>query len=324
MTNTLLPEELETVPTFMNTKNCDPQLISKCRELLSQRFRECPDNFYDFDVQLLMNDDWTVSRFLLRCRLDPKRSVALMEDAGKFRRQLKMGEAKPRDFPSEIFQVGAVFKYEPDRVGNVTLWMRVRFHRRSSSEMNKLMRSYLMCILDVCDRQVNGRGVAVIFDLTACGLKNADPSFLYWLISSFRNFCPKGLSYILVYNLPWVMSATCSLALSWLSSTNRKRLRFIEGSAIHEFIAPENLPDFVIGGCCKSDYKCVPKGSVPAKAQPDHPLVPMTEKLVKRIQDLHKTFTTGRHEISSSDEETPSSKEETPDFKKEGLVQCSS
>lgn len=287
----LLPEELVEVPTFLNTANCDKELIEQTRELLRARFKEHPDNFYKSDIDLILEDDWSVSRFLLRCRLDPVRSVDLMEASSKFRREFNMGLAKPSDFPAEIYQVGAIFQYAPDRVGNQTLWMRAKMHRRCS-EMNQIMKQYILCIMEQCDKAAKGRGVAVVFDLTGCGLKNADVAFLFWLLNSFRSYMPKGLSYILVYNLPWVLGATCSLALSWLSSTNRKRLRFIEGDDIQKFIAPENLPDFIPGGICKLDYKRVPENSHPVEPQEDHKLVPIDEGLAQRLREFHRKLTT--------------------------------
>lgn len=286
----LLPEELVEVPTFMKTPNCSPELIDQTRELLRRRFNERPESFYQFDIDLILSDDWSVSRFLLRCRLNPERAVDLMEASSKFRREFKMGETKLSHFPAEIHEVGGIFKYAPDRVGNTTLWMRAKHHRRCDL-MNHIMKQFILCVMEECDKESKGRGVAVIFDLTDCGLRNADPSFLFWLLHSFRTYCPKGLSYIIVYNLPWVLSATCSIAMSWLSSTNRKRLRFIEGDEIHKFVAPENLPDFAPGGQCKLDYKRVPENSKPVQPQPDDPLVPISDELAQRLRQLHKKLT---------------------------------
>lgn len=287
--NGLLPEELVEVPTFLNTPACDAELCRVTRELLRKRYDERPDSFYKFDVDLILNDDWAVSRFLLRCRLDPERSVDLMEASSKFRKQFKMGETQLAQFPSEIHQVGGIFQYAPDRVGNTTLWMRAKMHRRCS-EMTYIMKQFILCVMEQCDKSVGGRGVAVVFDLSECGLKNADPTFLFWLLNSFRNYCPKGLSYILVYNLPWVLNATCSIALSWLSSTNKRRLRFIEGEQIKRFIAPANLPDFIPGGECKRDYKCVPQGAAPVKPRPEDDLIPISDELADKIREINKKW----------------------------------
>lgn len=284
--NPLLPEELCEIPTFLNTACCDKNLVCETRRLLKKKYLKRPESFLKEDYDRMLNDDWTVSRFLLRCRLNPKRAARLMEQCGKFRLEYKMGISKLSDFPVEFHRAGGLFKYAPDRVGNQTLFMRVKMHRRVP-ELSQIMKEFILCCLEECDRANNGRGTAVIFDLTHCGLQNADPGFLFWLVYSFRNYCPKGLSYIIIYNLPWILNATAKLALSWLSSTNRRRLRFVSGDGIQDFIAPENLPDY-LGGTCKMSYRQVPEGSKLAEdTAEEHNL---TREQSRKIREIYAKF----------------------------------
>lgn len=284
--NPLLPEELCEIPTFLNTACCDKRLVEATRVSLKKKFAKRPESFLREDLDRMLEDDWTVSRFLLRCRQDPKRAAKLMEQCGKFRREYKMGRSKLADFPIEFHRAGGLFRYAPDRVGNQTLYMRIKMHRRVS-ELSQIMKEFILCVLEDCDRANNGRGTAVIFDLTASGLQNVDPGFLFWLVYSFRNYCPKGLSYIIIYNLPWILNATMKLALSWLSSTNRKRLRFVSGEAIKDFIAPENLPDFM-GGTCKQSYRSVPDGARLAEDTAEQHN--MTREQSRKIREIYAKF----------------------------------
>lgn len=284
--NQLLPEEECDIPTFLHTKPCDPALIEQTRILLKERYLKNPDSFYEADYQRMLTDDWTVSRFLLRRRLDPKRTAKLMEECGRFRIQYKMSEVQLWEFPREFHRAGGLFKYAPDRVGNYTLYMRVKMYRRVP-EISDVFKAFILCVLEECDRANNGRGTAIIFDLTGCGLQNVDLGFLSWLLSSFRNYCPKGVSYILVYNLPWILNATCKMAMTWMSASNRRALRFVHGDEIENFIARENLPDY-LGGTCKIDYKAVPEGSKPATEVCDR--LDMTREQALKIRDLFKEY----------------------------------
>lgn len=287
--NPLLPEEMCELPTFLYTENCDSKIIAETRNMLRKKYAKRPESFIKDDYDRMLADDWTVSRFLLRCRKNPKRAAKLMEQCGKFRQEFRMGSSKMSDFPIEFHKAGGLFRYAPDRVGNQTLYMRIKMHLRSS-EMSKIMKEYILCAIEDCDKANNGRGTAIVFDLTGCGLQNVDPSFLFWLVFSFRNYCPKGLSYIIVYNLPWILNATARLAMSWLSSTNRKRMRFLSGDAIQDFIAPENLPDF-LGGTCKLSYKQVPKGARNAEeTAADYNL---TREQSLKLRDVYVKFLKG-------------------------------
>lgn len=282
----ILPEEQCDIPTFLQTHNCDRYLIDECRRLLKERYAKNPESFYEADYQRMLQDDWTVTRFLLRRRQDPRRTAKLMEECGKFRKTYKMSEAELWEFPIEFHRAGGLFKYAPDRVGNVTMYMRVKMYRRVP-EISDVFKAFILCVLEQCDVANNGRGTAVIFDLSGCGLQNVDLGFLSWLLSSFRNYCPKGVSYILVYNLPWILNATCKLAMTWMSASNRRSLRFCHGDEIETFIARENLPDY-LGGLCKINYRKVPAGSKPA-TEVCHRF-DLTPKQALKIKELFKEY----------------------------------
>lgn len=315
----LLPEEQADIPTFLHTQNCDQELIEETRRLLRERYAKNPDNFYDHDYKRMLTDDWTVSRFLLRRRLEPKRAAKLMEECGRFRKLYKMSEVKLWEFPVEFHQAGGLFKYASDRVGNITVYMRTKMYRRVP-EISDVFKAFILCVLEEADSQNCGRGVAIIFDLTGCGLQNVDLGFLSWLLSSFRNYCPKGVSYIMVYNLPWFLNATCKLAISWLSASNKRALRFVHGREIETFIAVQNLPDY-LGGCCKLDYKAIPEGSLPAIEVCDK--LDMSKEQALKIRELFTEYLpskTGQDVALEAEEErgrpqsgsvSPSSKDTT-------------
>lgn len=285
-TDYMLPEEQCDIPSFKNTKNSSPELIDETRLLLKERYAKNPDSFYDEDYKRMLTDDWTVTRFLLRRREDPKRTAKLMEECGRFRKEYKMSEVQLWEFPIEFHKAGGLFKYAHDRVGNTTVYMRVKMYRRVP-EISDVFKAFILCVIELADKENDGRGFAVIFDLSGCGLKNVDLAFLSWLLSAFRNYCPKGCSYILVYNLPWILNATCKLAMSWMSATNRRALRFVHGKEIENFIAPENLPDYC-GGKCKIDYRQVPKGSKRAVDVCEQ--LDITKKQANKIKELFKEY----------------------------------
>lgn len=255
--DTLLPEELCDLPTFLGTQNCDSKLIEETRKLLRNSYRKNPNYFYKHDYERMLCDDWSVTRFLLRCRQNPARSADLMEKCSKFRKLYKMSELKLDDFPLEFLELSALFHYEPDRVGNITVYMRCGLYKRIP-ELNELFKAFTLCLLEEADCISKGRGMAIILDLTGCSFEHFDLDYLSWLVSAFRYHCPKGVSYIVVYNLPWFLKATCKLVISWLSSTNKRALRFASGKEIEFFVKPENLPEYLGGKCkrlCGSEFK---------------------------------------------------------------------
>lgn len=218
---TLLPEELLEVPSYKYTKNCSSELIQETREIFKKRFQQLDKNsFYQSDYERILSDDWSVSRFLLRCRLNPERACKLIEQFASFRKEHKMGEAQYHHFPREFYKLAHEFIYQPDMAGNTTVWMQAKGHRRIP-ELFELFKKYMLCVVADTDTKSNGRGVTLVLDCTDTGFRSADFQIIYWCIATFRNVFPKGLTYCLVVNLPRTLKAVCELAMTWLSQANK-------------------------------------------------------------------------------------------------------
>lgn len=100
-------------------------------------------------------------------------------------------------------------------------------------------------------------GIAVVIDCSGAGLVNADMETLAFFISTLRNYFPKGLSYILVHELPWILKPIWAIAKNWISEEQSQLIKFSNSHTIREYIKLENLPDF-LGGTCKLDYHAAP------------------------------------------------------------------
>lgn len=96
-----------------------------------------------------------------------------------------------------------------------------------------------------------------MLDCTGAGLVNADMDILFLLISTLLNYFPKGLSYILVHNLPWILKPFWHIAKAWIPEEHRELVKFSDARTIYEYVERENLPDFM-GGTCKRDYRQPP------------------------------------------------------------------
>lgn len=96
-----------------------------------------------------------------------------------------------------------------------------------------------------------------MFDCTGGGLANADMDTLFFLASTLFNYFPKGLSYLLVHNLPWILKPFWHIAKAWVPQEYKQLVQFSSPQTIYEYIDKENLPDFM-GGTCKRDYRALP------------------------------------------------------------------
>lgn len=114
-----------------------------------------------------------------------------------------------------------------------------------------------MMINKIIDSLIHS-GIAIILDCTGSGLSSADMDTLMFLISSLKLYFPKGLSYLLIHNLPWILKPFWHLAKLCIPSEYSQIVQFSDSQTIFQFIDKENLPDYM-NGTCKRDYRAVPE-----------------------------------------------------------------
>lgn len=211
---------------------------------------------------VLINDDWYLKRFLLARNRNVEQAFQMLDETMRWRNDMYISQVRDYHFPSEFYQIGALFIYEPDKQGNLVLYMRIRMHHKTA-ELDEPTKGFLVHNFNKAEKLSRGNGFAVVFDLTGAGYSNLDFPFLSFLIQFGRNHFPGSLSYILVYNLPWVLSTFQKMVFAMLPPEAAGIIKFASGNEIFNYIIPESTPDYIPGGKCKRNYRKVAPGSKP-------------------------------------------------------------
>lgn len=216
-----------------------------------------PEKFNEQDIYKIKNDDWFVARYLLRMKLDVESSHQMLVKALEFRNSPVISIT---EFPQEFYKIGAVFEYEPDRKGNIPVWMRIRVNQKIPL-VQKFLKAFLFQIIEKADQRAEGKGIVLVFDLQGVGINNVDMDMLFFIITTLVNYFPKGLSYMLVHEFPWFLRSFWHVAKQWLSEDHKDLVKFSDSHTIYEYFEENNLPDFV-GGTCKVDYRALPDNCI--------------------------------------------------------------
>lgn len=234
-----------------------PEKISQVRKFVLEDFDLNPNEYDSSDIERLRNDDWFVERFI-RKRKTVKDSQEMLKNCLKFRNELGTPRTKDSDFPEEFYKIGGIFCYANDKFGNGVLYMRIKMHHKIK-EIERELKQFIIYLINKLDLQTNGNGMVIVFDCQGAGISNLDMDILWFLVSSLLNYYPYGMSYILVYNLPWIFTSAWNVVKGWLPSETREKIKFASKEQIFDYFDKENLP-FYLGGTCKIDYHHVPKG----------------------------------------------------------------
>lgn len=85
----------------------------------------CVD-FYTEDIEDAKCNDFTIRRFLVLNDGKPDAALSSLLDAFRWYKKMSFREMKDNYFPAEVYQVGAVFPYEPDKDGRSTIYVRMK------------------------------------------------------------------------------------------------------------------------------------------------------------------------------------------------------
>lgn len=242
------------------TPNSPPEVIAKVREICLKEFEKNPDLFDPSDVERFLNSDWTVTRFLLRKKDNVEDAAQMMINCAKWRHRLGMPRWKDEDFPKEFYNLGGVFPYAPDLLGNTVIYVRAKLYDKKLSCIQELFQHYIIHIANRVDNERDGRGWSIIFDCSGTGMANMDVNMLLFMLNEVIPHLPKGLNYVLIYELPWLLSKIVNTTIACLPSEYKKLAKTASKKDIHNWVSKEALPDFM-GGTCDINYRRAPKNA---------------------------------------------------------------
>jgi hypothetical protein len=269
------------------TPNSPPEVIAKVREILNAEVEKNPNDFDPDDIERFRNSDWTVTRFLLRKKGDINEAAKMMIACGKWRHKLGMPRWKDEDFPKEFYNLGGVFPYAPDLLGNTVIYCRAKLYDKKLSCIQDLFQRYLIHIANRVDNERDGRGWAIIVDCSGTGMSNMDVGMLVFMLNEVIPHLPKGLNYVLIYELPWLLSKIVNTTIACLPSEYKKLAKTASKKEIHNWVAKESLPDFM-GGTCDINYRRAPKNAKSLEEMADK--LGLSEKDLKMIEKIYQPY----------------------------------
>lgn len=260
------------VPDYKYKSNFPPDQIEelrRCMALERANSSEEDKEFFTEDFKRLMKDDWLVTRFLLRgfkaslssCdentdeatrkSLGYKKTLELVEVCGTFRKEYNVNLTTKIDgFPCEWIEAHGIFNYKPDLRGNPTMWLKIKLFKPKEISDDKRrfeFKRYFLYWAEQCDIDLfnrPGNCVCAIWDMTNATFENFDLEFISWMIKMSK-LGPKFINYVIIYNLPWFLNTTFKLIANTFLSNGNHVVKFAYGNEIINFIAKENLPEYI-------------------------------------------------------------------------------
>lgn len=81
--------------------------------------------------------------------------------------------------------------------------------------------------------------ITILFDMEDTGMSNMDLDYTRYIINLFKLYYPNSLNHILIYELPWVLTATFKIIKGLLPPKAVAALHFVNKKNLKEFISPD-------------------------------------------------------------------------------------
>ncbi|XP_023948876.1 motile sperm domain-containing protein 2-like [Bicyclus anynana] len=247
---------------------------SDLKALVQEKLKEVPDHgFHPLDVDRLKDEKYLL-RVMRHCEYDPKQAADMLWDIFTWRKSISANEINESNIKMDYVQEGGLFPHGRDIDGCLLLIVKSKKHVKGTKDFEEL-KKVIVYWFDRIEREENGDKITLFFDLDNCGLNNLDMDLTKYLISLFKSYYPSFLNYILIYQMPWVLSAAFKIVKNLLPARAIEKMKFVSKETLHEFVAPDQAL-VCWGGTDNYEYEFVPEGRNQKKVtfaeQGDHSL----------------------------------------------------
>lgn len=105
----------------------------------------------------------------------------------------------------DIINAGLMFHRGVDCDGKRILIFKTKLYTRGDFNVEN-MKKNLIYYVERMYRETDMEQITAFFDMEGSGMSNMDLDYTRYIINLFKYYYPNSLNYILVYELPWVLT----------------------------------------------------------------------------------------------------------------------
>lgn len=274
------------------------QFIQEIRDEITSQVSTSPD---EYDLKLYdrwLSDKELFLRYVKRKRGDTSATITFLLEVLRWRLKHGISHLNELSFPKEFYDFGGIHVHGFDRDGNALCHVRLRFYYKQPEILDLLKKFVVYQMFKADDLGAShGKGWILLFDCTGAGVANADLEMVNFVNGTLRNYFPYGQVFVLIHNLPWLLTAVKTLVFTMLPANVKRCIKFSNDKSISELIDLSSLPAYM-GGTSNIQYPSpVPRGvlttaemvkkrDLPLSSEQELRVEKYYEKLYKEIDSL--------------------------------------
>ncbi|CAH2064865.1 unnamed protein product, partial [Iphiclides podalirius] len=211
---------------------------AEVKSLFESRLKESPSHdFHPLDLERVKDEKY-IRRALKHYDNDAKLAADMLWEICSWRRSVNANEINETNIRMDYIKEGIFFPRGRDVDGCLLLIIKSKMYVKGQKDFEEIKRAIIYWF-DRIEREENGNKITLFFDLDGCGLSNMDMELISYLISLFKSYYPYFLNYILIYQMPWVMSAAFKVIKSLLPAKAVEKMKFVAKDTLKEYVPPE-------------------------------------------------------------------------------------
>ncbi|XP_046976061.1 motile sperm domain-containing protein 2-like [Vanessa cardui] len=237
--------------------------IAEIRLLFETKIKDgIPDPPGPFDPRDLerVKSDKYLYRVLEHSQNNVQQAVQMLYDIMAWRKTNKVNEINEDTVNIDYLKEGIFFPHGRDIDSCLLFILKSKLYIKGSKNIEEV-KKVVIYWLERIEREEDGKKITLFFDMDGCGLNNMDIEVIMYMITLLKNYYPYLINYIIVFQLPWMLSAGFKIIKGILPTAAVERLRMVNKDKLKDLVVPEQAL-ICWGG--KNDYvfKFVPENRV--------------------------------------------------------------
>lgn len=174
-----------------------------------------------------------------------------------WRKSAQVNDLSGKDFPDQLYSSG-VTTLGTDGLGVTCVYIRVKLHKKVDPAWSPLIVSFVNYVFEKLDKDMKGRPIGLVIDLSGAGLANFDMENNVQLITLFSKYYPMSCRYLWLYEASWLVRPALMVMLRMIPTKYQKLVKLMDKKQAFELMGIEGLPDFM-GGMTKTSMWPVPE-----------------------------------------------------------------
>lgn len=214
---------------------------NEVRSLFEARLKEGipnpPGSFHPLDLEKV-KDERYINRIIAHSENDAKESADMLWNILTWRKTVGANEINETNIRQDYMNEGMFFPRGRDVDGCLLLIVKSKNHVKGQKDMEEI-KKIIIYWFDRIEREENGKKITIFFDMEGCGLSNMDMELIKYLISLFKYYYPFFLNYIIIFQMPWVLTAAFKIVKSLLPAKAVEKMKNVSKDTLKEIVAPE-------------------------------------------------------------------------------------